>query len=52
VKGAKGAGETPESVSDKPMRPTRETFRQFLELARPEAPAFGAALGAVAVVRG
>jgi hypothetical protein len=32
-------------------RPTRQTFRQFLELARPEAPAFLTALLAVAVVR-
>lgn len=32
-------------------RPTMQTFRQFVELARPEAPAFLTALGAVAVVR-
>lgn len=33
-------------------RPTRQTFQQFVELARPEAPAFLTALLAVAVVRG
>jgi hypothetical protein len=32
-------------------RPTRQTFKQFVELARPEAPAFLTALVAVAVVR-
>ena len=42
----------PKPDPDEPpkKRPTRQTFAQFVELARPEAPAFLTALLAVAVV--